>query len=33
MNDQSMKRRWLSIAATAGIFGLVLGGLAYQRGG
>jgi len=33
MNDRSMKRRWLSIAATAGIFSLALGILACQRGG
>ena len=33
MNDQSMKRRWLSVAVTVGIFSLVLGVLACQRGG
>ena len=32
MNDRSMKRRWLSVAATAGVFSLVLGVLAFQRG-
>ena len=33
MNDRSTKRRWLAIAATAGTLSLVLGILAYQRGG
>ena len=33
MNDRSLQRRWLSIAATVGIFSLVLGIFALQRGG